>query len=110
MIGYLNWGRVVCAGWGHHFVCKRKYHLIIPAKENWKEPLDEDFALFEGLKLYGLIHCNGFGHLLCINGLKYNSKFFGADDSMEFWDRLCTVLRVRFIFLRSIIFSSANAC
>ncbi|KAH6773934.1 hypothetical protein C2S52_003144 [Perilla frutescens var. hirtella] len=85
------------SGWGHHFVCKRKYHFIIPEKENWNEPLDDDFAEFESLKLYGLIHCNGFGHLICINGLKHNSKLFGADDSMEFWDRLCTVLRARSI-------------
>lgn len=92
-------GFVVFVGWGHHFVCKRKYHLIIPAKENWNEPLDEDFAEFESHKLYGLIHCNGYGHLICINGLKSNSKFFTADDSMEFWDRLCTVLKARFIFL-----------
>ncbi|KAI3453198.1 hypothetical protein Pfo_009861 [Paulownia fortunei] len=83
------------SGWGHHFVCKRKYHLIIPAKENWNVPLDEDYADIQSHNLYGLIHCNGYGHLICINGLKNNSKFFTADDSMEFWDRLCTVLEAR---------------
>ncbi|KAK4423366.1 PHD finger protein [Sesamum alatum] len=83
------------SGWGHHFICKRKYHLIIPAKENWNEPLDEDFAEIESHSLYGLIHCNGYGHLIHVNGLKNKSRFFAADDSMEFWDRLCTVLRTR---------------
>ncbi|KAL0372777.1 UNVERIFIED_CONTAM: PHD finger protein [Sesamum calycinum] len=83
------------SGWGHHFICKRKYHLIIPAKENWNEPLDEDFAEIQSHSLYGLIHCNGYGHLIRINGLKNKSRFFAADDSMEFWDRLCTVLRTR---------------
>lgn len=109
---YFVWAfiRFVCPGWGHHFVCKRKYHFIIPAKENWNEPLDEDFAEFESHKLYGMIHCNGFGHLICINGLKYNSNFFGAEDSMEFWDRLCTILRARFIFLRQWSISLSNSC
>lgn len=96
---FLNLG---FAGWGHHFVCKRKYHLIIPPKEYWNEPLAEDFDEIEGHYLHGLIHCNGYGHLLCANGLKNSSKFFGADDSMEFWDRLCSVLKARFVFLREI--------
>ncbi|KAG6396780.1 hypothetical protein SASPL_142937 [Salvia splendens] len=85
------------SGWGHHFVCKRKYHFIIPEKADWNEPLDVDFAELESLKLYGLVHCNGFGHLVCIHGLRYNFNFFGAEDSVEFWDRLCTLLRVRSI-------------
>lgn len=87
--------------WGHHFVCKRKYHFIIPSKENWDAPLDEFFLDFESHILYGLIHCNGYGHLIGVNGLKNNSKFLRADDSMKFWDRLCTVLKARFISLLS---------
>ncbi|KAL8520809.1 hypothetical protein ACS0TY_011383 [Phlomoides rotata] len=85
------------AEWGHHFVCKRKYHLVIPSKENWNAPLDEVLLEFESHKLYGLIHCNGYGHLISINGLKNNSKFLRADDSMKFWDRLCTLLKARSI-------------
>ncbi|PIN24975.1 PHD Zn-finger protein [Handroanthus impetiginosus] len=83
------------SGWGHHFVCKRKYHFIIPAKENWNEPLERAFAEIDTHVLYGLVHCNGYGHLICIYGLKNNSKFFTADDSMEFWDCLCSVLKAR---------------
>lgn len=73
--------------------------MIIPSEENWNAPLDEFFLDFENHKLYGLIHCNGYGHLISINGLKNNSKFLRADDSMNFWDHLCTVLRARFISL-----------
>ncbi|KAK6146691.1 hypothetical protein DH2020_020560 [Rehmannia glutinosa] len=83
------------SGWGHHFVCKRKYYFIIPAKDDWNTPLDEDFALYDSHYLYGLIHCNGYGHLICINGLKNNSNLFTADDSMELWERLCTLLKAR---------------
>ncbi|CAA0811517.1 PHD finger protein MALE MEIOCYTE DEATH 1 [Striga hermonthica] len=85
------------SGWGHHFVCKRRYHFIIPAKQNWNLPLDEDFGEVHNHKLYGLIHCNGYGHLLGINALKTNSKFSTADDCMVLWDRLCSVLKVRSI-------------
>ncbi|XP_051145061.1 PHD finger protein At2g01810-like [Andrographis paniculata] len=85
------------AGWGHHFVCKRKYHFIIPAKEHWEEQLDWDLEEIRYHNLYGLIHCNGYGHLICVNGLKNNSRFFSADDSMRCWDYLCTVLKARSI-------------
>ncbi|KAL6505881.1 hypothetical protein OROHE_023260 [Orobanche hederae] len=85
------------SGWGHHFVCKRRYHFIIPVKENRNLPLDEDFGDIHSHDLYGLIHCNGYGHLLGINCLQKKSNFSTADDCMELWDRLCTVLKVRSI-------------
>ncbi|KAK7819131.1 phd finger protein [Quercus suber] len=31
--------------------------------------------------LHGLIHCNGFGHLVCINGIEGGSKTYVADKS-----------------------------
>ncbi|KAL6566310.1 hypothetical protein OROGR_001925 [Orobanche gracilis] len=74
-----------------------RYHLIIPVKENRNLPLDEDFGDIHSHDLYGLIHCNGYGHLLGINGLQKQSNFSAADDCMELWDRLCTVLKVRSI-------------
>ncbi|KAL7149567.1 hypothetical protein ABFS83_05G050000 [Erythranthe nasuta] len=89
------------AGWGHHFVCQRKYHFIIPEKENWNLPLDE-IDETHCHYLYGLIHCNGYGHIIRVNGLKNNSNFFSADDTMEFWDRLCTVLKARYISARHV--------
>ncbi|XP_075482475.1 PHD finger protein MALE MEIOCYTE DEATH 1-like [Primulina tabacum] len=83
------------SGWGHHFVCKRKYHLIIPSYEKWNNPLHGDFSQFQNHSLYGLIHCNGYGHLICINGIKYGTNFIGVSEVMEFWNGLCTVLRAR---------------
>ena len=48
----------------------------------------------QGHVMHGVFHSNGFGHLLCINGLEAGSDLAGHS-IVEFWDRLCTGLRVR---------------
>lgn len=75
----LNWICIDFVGWGHHFVCKRKYHFIIPAKENWNEPLDLDFAELDSHKLYGLVHCNGYGHLKTNSNHGCHFKLYSKD-------------------------------
>lgn len=45
--------------------------------------------------LHGVIHTNGYGHLLRVNGREGGSKFLSGREIMDFWDRLCTTLRVR---------------
>ncbi|XP_042513918.1 PHD finger protein At1g33420-like [Macadamia integrifolia] len=45
--------------------------------------------------LHGVVHSNGYGHLLRINGREGGSKFLSGCDIMDFWDRLCGTLRVR---------------
>ncbi|RZC88140.1 hypothetical protein C5167_015944 [Papaver somniferum] len=45
--------------------------------------------------LHGVVHSNGFGHLLRVNGKEGGSKLLSGCDIMNFWDRLCTTLRVR---------------
>ncbi|KAK6125827.1 hypothetical protein DH2020_040433 [Rehmannia glutinosa] len=84
-----------CAGWSHHFVSKRKYHLIIPANDEWNNPLDEGAFDIQTHLLHGLIHCNGYGHLICINGIEGGSKFICGREIMDLWDRICTTLHVR---------------
>ncbi|KAI3715080.1 hypothetical protein L6452_22047 [Arctium lappa] len=74
-------------GWGHHFVSKRKYHFIIPINNEWIKPLDNGVLDLQTHILHGLIHCNGFGHLLCINGSEGGSNFVRGRDVMELWDR-----------------------
>ncbi|KZV47925.1 PHD finger protein-like [Dorcoceras hygrometricum] len=88
--GDLNW-----MGWGHHFVCKRKYHLIIPSYEDWDKPLHGNFSQFQSHSLYSLIHCNGYGHLISINGIQDGTNFISFREVMDFWNHLCTVLRAR---------------
>ncbi|KAM3380682.1 PHD finger protein like [Capsicum galapagoense] len=82
-------------GWGHHYVSKRRYHLIIPANENWEKPLGSDSFEIGNHVLHGLIHCNGYGHLLSINGVNEDSNLLSGSDFMDLWDRLCTILKTR---------------
>ncbi|KAL1569720.1 PHD finger protein MALE MEIOCYTE DEATH 1-like [Salvia divinorum] len=84
-----------CVGWSHHFVSKRKYHLIIPANDEWDDPIDEGVFDLQTHLLHGLIHCNGFGHLICINGIEGGSKFICGKEIMDLWDRICTTLSAR---------------
>ncbi|KAL3629065.1 hypothetical protein CASFOL_027126 [Castilleja foliolosa] len=83
------------AGWSHHFVSKRKYHLIIPRNDDWNNPLDEGAFDLQTHLLHGLIHSNGYGHLICINGIEGGSKFICGKEIMGLWDRLCMSLYAR---------------
>lgn len=49
--------------------------------------------------LHGVVHANGFGHLLRVNGREGGSKFLKGSDIMSFWDSLCKVLRVRYEYI-----------
>ncbi|KAI3886124.1 hypothetical protein MKW92_046171 [Papaver armeniacum] len=92
-----------CIGWSHHFVSKRRYHLIIPVENDWhKFPNKSLFHDHQTHLLHGLIHCNGFGHLLSINGFEGGSKFFCGREIMDLWDRICTALRARKITVEDV--------
>ncbi|XP_071740348.1 PHD finger protein MALE MEIOCYTE DEATH 1-like [Rutidosis leptorrhynchoides] len=84
-----------CSGWSHHFVSKRKYHFIIPIDNDWNKPIEDGVLDLQTHILHGLIHSNGFGHLLCINGFEGGSKFVCGRDVMDLWDRICTTLHCR---------------
>ncbi|XP_048422241.1 PHD finger protein MALE MEIOCYTE DEATH 1 [Pyrus x bretschneideri] len=84
-----------CTGWSNHFVSKRKYHMIIPVEDEWHKPLDNGILNLPTHLLHGLIHCNGFAHLVCINGLEGGSKHLYGREIMDLWDRICTNLRTR---------------
>lgn len=75
---------------------KRKYHLIIPVDADWDKPLNEDALDDQTHLLHGLIHCNGFGHLICINGKEAGSRILCGREVMDLWDRICTSLQVRY--------------
>ncbi|KAL2504454.1 PHD finger protein MALE MEIOCYTE DEATH 1 [Abeliophyllum distichum] len=84
-----------CAGWSHHLVSKRKYHVIIPMDDEWNKPLNEGVLDLQNHLLHGLIHCNGFGHLLIINGIEGGSNYLCGREIMDLWDRLCSLLHTR---------------
>nr|XP_023897065.1 PHD finger protein MALE MEIOCYTE DEATH 1-like [Quercus suber]POE55257.1 phd finger protein male meiocyte death 1 [Quercus suber] len=91
-----------CAGWSNHFVSKRKYHLIIPVDNEWNKPLADNVIDLQTHLLHGLIHCNGFGHLLCINGIEGGSKYLCGREIMDFWDRICKNLQTRKITVEDV--------
>ncbi|XP_061355431.1 PHD finger protein MALE STERILITY 1 [Gastrolobium bilobum] len=103
-------------GWGNHFICNKKYHFLLPSKEalatcsscegccdtiatlnNGKSKLIE----LQGHMMHGVFHSNGFGHLLCVNGLETGSNLAG-NHIMEFWNRLCNGLQARKVSLNDI--------
>ena len=45
--------------------------------------------------LHGVLHANGFGHLLRINGRESGSRFLSGCQLMGLWDGLCSMLNAR---------------
>eukprot|EP00850_Spirogloea_muscicola_P003086 SM000012S25348 [mRNA] locus=s12:514191:517415:- [translate_table: standard] len=45
--------------------------------------------------LHGVLHANGFGHLLRVNGRERGSPHATGRDLMSLWDRICGMLRAR---------------
>ncbi|XP_076914230.1 PHD finger protein At2g01810-like [Bidens hawaiensis] len=87
-------------GWGHHFVCKRRYRFMIPSYG--EKPLLNDYDMNNGLELddsyilHGLIHCNGFGHLISVNKLDLGSLVCLTESNvMSFWNSICSSLKTR---------------
>eukprot|EP00253_Pinus_taeda_P012177 PITA_12177 len=82
-------------GWSHHLVSKSRYHFIIPAAA-----AEGEFKLsvldMRTHLLHGMLHSNGFGHLISLNGReKGYSKFTSGREFMDLWDRICSMLRAR---------------
>ncbi|OAY25374.1 PHD finger protein MALE STERILITY 1 [Manihot esculenta] len=102
-------------GWGHHLICNKKYHFVLPSKDtviaflNCEGNFDGAISMkgrfniveFQGHIMHGVFHSNGFGHLLCVNGMEAGSNLSGRQ-IMEFWDRLCNGLRARKVSLNDI--------
>ncbi|KAL6909471.1 hypothetical protein ACP4OV_001752 [Aristida adscensionis] len=85
-----------CAGWSNHWVSKRKYHFIIPTETDWNQPIRAGELLERSDHLlHGMIHSNGFGHLLTLRGRDGGSTILSGCEIMDIWDRLCSDLRVR---------------
>ncbi|XVF51487.1 hypothetical protein PTKIN_Ptkin04bG0189100 [Pterospermum kingtungense] len=102
-------------GWGNHMICNKKYHFLLPSKDtiaacfncddqiNFNDNQNQEKGKFnlvelQGHIMHGVFHSNGFGHLLCVNGMEMGSDLAGYQ-IMEFWDRLCTGLRARKVSL-----------
>lgn len=60
-----------------------------------EEALTSNFLDSQSHLLHGVIHCNGYGHLLRINGREKGSNFASGREIMDLWDRMCAMLRAR---------------
>ena len=45
--------------------------------------------------MHGVMHCNGYGHLVAVNGIEGGSDFISGHKILDLWDRICTALQVR---------------
>ncbi|XP_012072383.1 PHD finger protein MALE STERILITY 1 [Jatropha curcas] len=103
-------------GWGEHLICNKKYHFVLPSKDtviaflNREGNFDGEISVkgnkfniaeLQGHMMHGVFHSDGFGHLLCVNGLEAGSNLSGRQ-IIEFWDRLCTGLQARKVSLNDI--------
>ncbi|CAN4112923.1 unnamed protein product [Withania somnifera] len=86
-----------CAGCGEalHLSesrCKSCNHVMTTEDvEDWMYHQLEDTRHL----LHGVIHANGYGHLLRVNGREGGSRVLSGSHIMDFWDRLCKVLGAR---------------
>ncbi|KAM2329852.1 hypothetical protein ACFX1X_020758 [Malus domestica] len=118
-------------GWGQHMVCNKNYHFVLPSSDtmvaacSWNgkggnasdggqlllNPTTtnsrnegnsmNNLVELEGHMLHGVFHSNGFGHLLCVNGVETGYDLAGHQ-ILDFWDRLCTGLRARKVSLNDV--------
>ncbi|KAI3450955.1 hypothetical protein Pfo_007620 [Paulownia fortunei] len=86
-----------CAGCGDalHMTdsrCKSCNHVMTTEDvEDWMyQQLESTTHL-----LHGVIHANGYGHILRVNGREGGSRVLSGRHIMNFWDRLCRMLGVR---------------
>ncbi|KAI3734155.1 hypothetical protein L6452_13618 [Arctium lappa] len=100
----------IYVGWGDHMICNKKYHFLVPSKDTMAAFLSYEenhssivmgklnFVELNGHTMHGVFHSNGFGHLLCVNGLEMGSDLAGHH-ILEFWSRLCDCLQARKVSL-----------
>ncbi|KAI0496013.1 hypothetical protein KFK09_022320 [Dendrobium nobile] len=104
-------------GWGNHMICNKRFHFVLPSKELAFEEAESFIIEVNGIDsenskistkqrmeienhlMHGVLHLNGFGHLISINGFEGGSEFVSGHQIMGLWDRICTLLQVRQISL-----------
>uniref|UniRef100_A0A0E0IKQ6 Zinc finger PHD-type domain-containing protein n=1 Tax=Oryza nivara TaxID=4536 RepID=A0A0E0IKQ6_ORYNI len=111
-------------GWGRHLICSKRYHFLLPRRESAAEADGLCFAInhgggggaekasskgttttttatasSRGHLLHGVVHLNGYGHLVALHGLEGGSDFVSGHQIMDLWDRICSALHVRTVSL-----------
>ncbi|KAJ3677061.1 hypothetical protein LUZ60_002785 [Juncus effusus] len=87
-------------GWGGHLICNKRFHFVLPRKEATPQTQGLNIEIHHNKHLmHGVLHSNGFGHLISLNGFAGGSEFISGRQVFSLWDRICTALRVRKISL-----------
>lgn len=92
-------------------ICNKRFHFVLPKKESTVESEGLSIEIHEnGLEkaglvskttspkrnmMHGLMHSNGFGHIVCINGFEGGSDLVSGHQIVDLWDRICVALRAR---------------
>ncbi|CAO2141315.1 unnamed protein product [Urochloa humidicola] len=117
-----GWSRHPVCGRRYHFIIRNEYDVQdyktckhcglmaqlfetrCPSCNNgmsYDDPEDWDYRQLDNPRhlLHGIVHDNGFGHLVRVNGREGGSSTLTGIQLMDFWDRLCRYLRVRKVSL-----------
>ncbi|WVZ65144.1 hypothetical protein U9M48_014556 [Paspalum notatum var. saurae] len=100
-------------GWGRHLICSKRFHFLLPKRElsveadglhyginhGPEKPSSKGTATTRGHLLHGVVHLNGFGHLVALHGFEGGSDFVAGHQLMDLWDRICAALNVRKVSL-----------
>ncbi|CAA6664732.1 unnamed protein product [Spirodela intermedia] len=102
-------------GWGRHMVCNKRYHFVLPSKKTLGRSNGPNCEVREtsllaavgesrlmsvrGELMHGVVHSNGFGHLLAVNGFEAGSEVLSGHQILDLWDRMCTGLGIRKVSL-----------
>lgn len=114
-----------CIGWHHHPVTRKQYHFIIhtdfrtdakpelkgkricqlctaamPAKEKvcascGENDSETSFLDYQTHLMHGMLHANGCGHLMRINGREAGSRTLSGQQLIQVWEKICNLLRAR---------------
>ncbi|KAG0485237.1 hypothetical protein HPP92_009316 [Vanilla planifolia] len=97
-------------------ICNKRFHIVLPSSmretegqglvievngmSSEKPGMRSKVSMeLENHLIHGVLHLNGFGHLLCLNGIHGGSDFVPGHHLMDLWDRMCNALQVRQISL-----------
>ena len=118
-------------GWAHHPVTCATYHFVVHADTALEEDqcagcgartrggddggdgqcgecgtpftcTAPDVLSITRHRLHGVLHANGFGHLLRICGREAGSAHLSGSSLLGLWDRLCTLLRARLVTVEDV--------
>lgn len=68
--------------------------------DGWERGSSKRTSTSRGHLLHGIVHLNGYGHLVGLRGFEGGSDFVSGHQIMDLWDRICTALHVRYAMLQ----------